>query len=440
MTTDLRDPSNRQRLFFGWYVVGASLLGLVFGFSSFMAMAFGLFVTSLESAFGWSRTAISFAPTIVNTLVIFLALAAGALIDRLGVRRVMLFSIVAFGLLICSMSMLTGSLWHYYLLYFLVPIAGIGLFPVSYSRLILNWFDRHRGLALGIALSGVGLAGVLLPPLLQGVIATAGWRVAYLTFGLAVLLITLPLAYWVLRERPEDMGLAPDGDPPGTHTAAVAAQYHGGDTLAAALRQRSYWQLLIAFALLGAISMGTLTHLPALISDRGISGSGVAAIMSTFGAAAIIGRITCGLLVDRFFAPLVATGFMVLLTGSIVLLALGIEGAALVIAAILFGLALGSEFDLMSFMVSRYQGLASYGKIYGTVYALFSAGAAIGPLALGWSFDNLGGYSPVLTVFIGGMVLAIILLATLGPYRWSVAREEPAHSTAQAAAADPSRA
>jgi MFS family permease len=190
------------------------------------------------------------------------------------------------------MGLLTGSLWHYYLLYVLVPIAGIGIYPISYSRLILNWFDRHRGIALGIALSGVGLAGMLLPPLIQGVIATAGWRYAYVAFGLLILLVTLPTALRYLHERPEDRGLAPDGDPPGTHTAEVAARYHGGDTLAHAFTQRVFWQLLVAFGLLGAISMGALTHLAALVGDLGYGPAGISAIMFTYGLAAIVGRVS----------------------------------------------------------------------------------------------------------------------------------------------------
>lgn len=422
MTTTQGAAVRPSGVFFGWFVAGGSLLGLVFGFSSFMAIAFSLFITSLQGEFGWSRTEISFGSTIVNTLVIALSFGAGALIDRFGVRRVMLVSATAFGLLICSMAMLTGSLFHYYMLYVLVPIAGIGLYPISYSRLMLNWFDRHRGLALGIALSGVGLAGIIVPMILQSIIGGLGWRAAYLAFGLAVLLITLPLTIFVLRERPEDMGLAPDGDPPVAHTGQAAAKYYAGNTLTEAARQRTFWQLLVAFALLGAISMGTLMHLAPLVTDRGMDPRGV---MAVYGAAAIIGRIACGLLVDRFFAPFVAVGFMVLLTSGIGLFAAGFDGSLLYLAAFLFGLALGSEFDLMSFMVSRYQGLASYGKIYGAVYAVFSAGAAIGPLALGWSYDALGGYERVLTLFIGGMVVAIALLATLGPYRWNVVREEP---------------
>jgi MFS family permease len=108
---------------------------------------------------------------------------------------------------------------------------------------------------------------------------------------------------------------------------------------------------------------------------------------------------------------------------------MGMPGLALYVAVVMFGLALGAEFDLMSFMVSRYQGLASYGKIYGTVFGVFSAGAALGPISLGWSYDNLGGYGPLLTAFAGLMVIVIVLIATLGPYRWQVRKDEPSHET-----------
>lgn len=421
------------RLFYGWWLVGAAVVCILFGYSSFVSVAFGLFIRSLEAEFGWTRTELSYAGTLVTGSIVLLAPIAGALVDRFGARRVMLPSLLLFGLMVCSLSQLRGSLGQFYLLVALLAIAGMGTQPPVFSRMVVSWFDRQRGLALGVTLSGVGLAGMVLPSIIQPLIAGPGWRTAYLAFGLLVLLVALPLAFFVMRDTPASMGLAPDGRvPDAASSAAVAAAELQGLEVRQALRDRAMWQMLIGFALMGLVSAGFFIHLAPMLGERGFGASEVALLIGLKGAAVICGRVLCGVLVDRYFAPYVAGAFILGPAIGLALIA-GSDTLALSgLAIVLIGLGLGAEFDLMAYLISRYIGFRAYGRIYGITYAVFGVGGGIGPIAMGIGFDRFGSYGPGLWMLAAAPVIAALLLATLGPYRWTTSHH---HAPAQPAPA-----
>ncbi len=411
------DSSNGQPIFFGWYVVAASAVGLVFGLSTFLGISFGLFLKPLSEAFGWSRAQVSFALTISTVIIIGLAPVAGRMIDKFGVRRLLIPSIVAFGLVVCTMSLLTSSIYHFYAMFVLVAVVGLITLPTSYTRVILNWFDSKRGIALGIALSGVGIGAVIMPPGLQFLISTWGWRVAYLAVGLAALLISVPIIRTLLRERPEEMGLLPDGEENTQQVSARANALPPGLSLRESARQNSFWLLVAVFFLMGIATIGTTVHLMALLTDRGVSPASAATTISALGLSMIFGRIVGGFLLDRFFAPFVAFAFLCGTSLGLLILAGGASGQWVLLAIVLLGLGFGAEFDLMSYLVSRYLGLRAYGQIYGIIYSAFAIGAGIGPLVMGRFFDLTNSYTAGLNIFTGIGVSAAILVLFLGPYR-----------------------
>ena len=407
-----------KKIFFGWYVVAASTVGLILGLSTFIGISFGLFLKPLSASFGWSRTEISFALTLSTFAVIALAPFVGRLIDRFGVRRMLLPSIGAFGLSVCGLYLLTGSIYHFYAMFLLISVAGVITLPTSYTRVILNWFDRKRGIALGIALSGVGIGAVIMPPAIQYLISHWGWREAYLAIGLAALLISLPTMIWLLRERPEDMCLHADGGISlQVDVDKSQTESKGGLSLRESLSQRTFWLLVIIFLLMGIATIGTSAHLMPLLTDRGIPGLRAAAMISILGIALIVGRVVCGWLVDRFFAPYVASGFLGGAALGLFILATGAQGPLAIAALVLFGLGFGAEFDLMSYLVSRYLGLLAYGQIYGIVYAVFCAGAGAGPLIMGHYYDISESYTTGLYLFTACAVAAGLLALLFGPYR-----------------------
>lgn len=167
-----------NKLFYGWVIVGASIVGLATGWATIGIFSFGAFIKPLELEFGWQRGEISLALGVINLTGIAMAPILGFLVDKHGVRKILLPSSLMLGLLTASLFFLSSNLWHFYLIWFLVAVLGCAATPLSYSKVIVKWFDRKRGIALGLGLAGVGLGAALMPPFAQALISSYGWRVA----------------------------------------------------------------------------------------------------------------------------------------------------------------------------------------------------------------------------------------------------------------------
>ncbi|HLF32171.1 MAG TPA: MFS transporter [Xanthomonadales bacterium] len=408
--------------FFGWWVVFAACVGMLFGsYSTFIGVTFALFVKPLEAAFGWSRTDISLALTLCTLVVVVLAPVVGNLIDRVGARRVLLISMGLLGFGMAGLSQLTGAIWQYYGLYIFIGVVGVGTIPTTFSRTLLNWFDCKRGLALGIALSGIGVAGIILPPLVQHLISALGWRETYLVIGTAALLLAWPVAFFLFRDHPSSMGLLPDGVEDDRLNVRPVLHSEPGLPFSEAARAREFWVILATIFFMGLGGTGVLIHFAALMTDRGMTPAAAALGFSMLGLAIILGRVACGYLVDKFFAPRIAVCFLLGPAMGVAMLALDSGTSSIYLAAVLIGLGLGAEFDLLSFLISRYLGLRAYGKVYGLMYSSFSVGAGIGPLLMGQSYDRLGAYTFGLWCLFTAICVAVIMVSRLGPYRYNIA-------------------
>jgi MFS family permease len=199
-----------SKVFYGWWVVLAAGVGLSLNYGSIIATTFGVFLKPLSQEFGWSRAGISLAFSLANLVYSGALPHIGRLVDRLGACKVILPSALIFGLGVISFYFLTASLWHFYALYLLLGVVGSGPLP-AYSKVIARWFDQKRGLALGLAMAGIGVVAFIIPPLTQVLITTVGWRQAYVFLGLLVTGIVIPVVGLFLKETPQRMGLLPDG-------------------------------------------------------------------------------------------------------------------------------------------------------------------------------------------------------------------------------------
>ena len=407
----------RPVIFYGWWNVAASFVGLSLSYAMFTVFSFGTFVGPLSTEFGWSRGPMSLALTIANVAVVISAPLLGRLIDRIGSRRVMVVSIALLGVSVASMSQLTGDIRQYYAMHFLIPLLGAGTLPLAYSRIIVAWFEKRRGLALGIALSGFGVGAALVPALASWMIGLWGWREAYLVFGGLIVLISLPLAALVLREKPSDMGQQPDGRV-GVQgdTAFEDMSEEAGLDLAGAVRTRAFWFLVVSIVLIGIGITSILAHLVPMLIDRGVEPGKAVLAMSLLGLGLIFGRILSGWLMDRFFAPYVAASFQIGMIFGLVILALGFSGPLAFVAGLSVGLATGSEISEISYLVSRYFGLRAFGLINGIMFAAFQLGSGVGAYAMGAWYDATGGYLGALWVVAGLVVISTFLIALLGPY------------------------
>jgi len=181
------------RIFYGWWVVLAAGVGLALHVGPIIGVTFGVFFKPLSQEFGWSRGEVSLAFSLSTLVLGGAVLVIGRLVDRFGARKVILPSVVLFGLVVFSLSSLSASLWHFYVLYLVLGIVGSGTTPVAYAQIISHWFDKRRGVALALAMAGGTVGALLMAPVAQALITAVGWRQAYVVLGLLTITCTLPV-------------------------------------------------------------------------------------------------------------------------------------------------------------------------------------------------------------------------------------------------------
>ncbi|MBW2397125.1 MAG: MFS transporter [Deltaproteobacteria bacterium] len=389
-------------------LLGAAL-GAGVSHTSLAFLSFGVFLKPLTAAFGWDRVQISSAISLATLIVAFGTPPLGRLVDRWGERRILFPAMAGYALLFAALSLQTGALWLFFALFIAATIAGIGSNSVVYVRIIAARFDRNRGLALGLAMAGVGLGAATIPPLTQHLIDRYGWRGAYLGLA-AVVLISIPIVAGALRERTSA------NTAHGTLTADRKTAPSQGLSAAEARRTRSFWTLG-AVVLLAAVAIhGFSVHLIPLLTDRGSSPQAAAGAASLFGIGILFGRIVAGYLMDRFFAPRVAALFFAGPLLGMAVLIVEAPPAAAPICAFLLGIGAGAEVDVIGYLTSRYYGLREFAQIYGWFYAAFMIGTGLGPLLVGVGFEATGSYALPLLGAAGCLVLLCVLLLSLGAY------------------------
>jgi MFS family permease len=349
----------------------------------------------------------------------------GVLLDRYGARRVLLIGAVFFAAITALQSLMTASLIVIYSLFVLRGFGSAGPSPPAFAFVVTRWFDQRRGLALGIALAGVGLGTAIIPPVAAYLISHQGWRLAYVGVGAVILILGgVPVALLVrdpdASERAQLPHLA-DGALPGmTLREAVTGGWR-------------FWAIALAFFLGIIVLNGTLTQIVAMLTDRGVGLQAASSVLAASGVAAIAGRLISGWCVDRFHGPYVAIGFFVLLMIGTALFGSGLPEPAPLIGALFCGVTNGAEVDLMGYFVSRYFGLKHFGKIMGMMFGMFVGSTGIGPFISTKSFDLYHSYTPAFRLYEVITVVAIVIFALLGPYKYPArdrraptAREEEA--------------
>jgi MFS family permease len=408
--------SRPSRFFYGWFIVAVAGIGLFMGYVPIIGFSFGVFFKPLSDEFNWSRAEVSLAFSL-SLLVLSATLpVVGRLVDKYGARKVILPSAVLFGLTLASFYFLTASLWHFYAVYLVLGAAGSGTAAVPYYKVIANWFDKRRGLALGLTMAGAGLGFFVMPTLSYVLISAVGWRLAYVIIGVTVIVVTISVVGPFLRETPQSMGLRSD-DEVASEQNVAALKYNSGLTVKEAWFSATFWVMCTALFLVSLALNGCLIHLVPLLTDRGISPKTAALSASVLGGATLLGRLGTGFLLDRFFAGNVAIVFFSLGALGVLMLWTGAGGWLSFLVAILLGLGIGAEGDIMPYLVSRYFGLRAFGEIYAYVLAIYTLGAVVGPILMGFAFDATGSYDLVLIPFLVVTLAGALLLTRLGPYK-----------------------
>jgi MFS family permease len=412
----------RTRIFYGWVVVATAAVGLLFGAFPIVVASFPIFFESYVHDFHARRGTISAAFTIHNFIAAFLSGWIGRLADRLGVRRVVLYGQGILGLILVSAGITGSSIWQLYVFYSALGVVSGATTAVPYALVVSRWFNRRRGLALGLMMIGAGAGSILMPPVTQRLIAGYGWRAAFVMIGCAIWILPVPVIGSFLEETPDRMGLVPDG----TLDSAISSSQPEGLTWREIRKDRTFWRMIAAFLLAAASVHACFIHLPQLLADRGASLPAAALATSGFGLAVMAGRIATGVLLDRYFGPSVALFLFGLAALGMALLAIGITGVPALLSAFLVGLAFGAEVDIVAYLMGRYFGLRSLGSAFGFGFGAYVMAGGLGPLIMGFAYDHTGSYRAPLSGFLIATIVAAELLGRLGPYRFAVSRKTQA--------------
>jgi MFS family permease len=389
-------------IFYGWWIVAASFLTLL------ITVGIGLyappvFLVPLQDHFGWSRAAITGGVGVGALTALMISPFVGALIDRFGARKVMTAGALVMGGAFGGMGLLQ-SLWQ---LYALNVIAAAGISCVAWipnQTLISNWFDRKRGLAMGITLAGIGFGGFTMASLAGILLVQIGWRLAFASLGALVLLLVVTVVLVVVRSRPADLGLLPDGDPVGPRGRPLeesgAAPAVAGLELAESVRTSALWLLSLVHFLWTFGSMSIIGHLAAFLSDQGFETRIAAGSLGVAILISVLGRVSFGLLSDRYSKKSIMSAALLLNALAVACLFSQNSLAALAAFLLLFGLGLGGGAVLVPLLVGELFGLRAFGKILGLAMISSALGAATGPVVTGRIFDLTGGYDPAFILHI----------------------------------------
>ncbi len=406
-----------RNLFYGWKIIGTSIVGYSAAPGQFAVGILGIFVIPLQLEFGWSRTEIFLSITILTLAQAFFTPFLGRLIDNYGSKKIMMPSIFTFGLLLAGIPLFVGELTDLYLFYAVIGVICGGAAAVPYLRLAGAWFVKKRGLAFGLIMSGGGLGFAYTPPLVQYMIDNYGWRSGYYALAAIIIVVILPLIYVFIHDRPKDLNLLPDGDTVDVDESVVVTDKEEKIKLGELLRTPLFYQLFVTFMLLTSCLYGLFSNLVPMLLDRGMDTTDAALAASTVGITIIVSRIVIGFLLDKFFAPRVGMICFILSAIGTAMLAFGAVGPTAFLAAIFFGFSVGAELDLLAYLITRYFGVNSFGLVYGILFAAFLGGISVGPLVFGRLYDFYGSYVNILSICSGILVLTAASMLFLPKYK-----------------------
>lgn len=379
----------------GWpRSLAGAVIGSATGVSALLFYTNGLFVAGLTQDFGLTRVQFGFGVLLVTMALAVANPLVGWLVDRFGAKWPSVAGLLLLSLGFASLGTFISSVHSYYLLQCVLALIAAASGPIAYSKIVNETFIRHRGVALGLTMTGIGIAAAAIPKLLAIVIASQGWRAGY--YHLAF----VPLVGAVLTAV-----LLPARHARGVRKAAATTQVAAADTQW--IRSPVFWMLAGTFAMMSLAFAGLLPHFVPMLGDAGMDPVTAGGTAGEIGLAVIASRMLVGYLLDRVFAPRIAILIcLIAAAGCLVFRYSGISSASL--TAIALGLALGAELDLMGFLIARYFGLAQFGKIYGWLYFAFVFASGIGPLWVGAVRDSTGNYSVALVASAVGLVLTCV--------------------------------
>ncbi|MDQ2835340.1 MAG: MFS transporter [Acidobacteriota bacterium] len=406
-------------IFYGWWIVSAAFLNL---FCSVGIIYYGLpvFYPSLVASLGFTRTQIT-QGFLLGFIVVGLPFGyfAGVLIDRIGARQVILYGVGFIGLPLILMGFM-HSFWQYEALCLFEVLGYVFAGPIANQVLIAHWFRLQRGRAMGYAYLGLGLGGVVAPPMANYLIHAFGWRHALQAAGSLILLVLFPVGLWVTRSAPSDMGLLPDGALPGS-TGQHAQPDVASMRMGVAMHTVNFWLILIGSALvIGAINT-VIQHFILLMQDSGYSRPAASHLLSGLLASSLAARVLVGYLADRFAKKNAMALSYLVIGGSIPLLLLSGHAVAAWMFAIVFGFAMGADYMLIPLVTAECFGVNSLGKLLALIIMGYSVGQWVAPCIAGRIFDMNHSYDLAWKIMAAAGLLGAALIYSISVPRLATA-------------------
>lgn len=404
--------SGRKKVFYGWWILAGSVIAMALG-SGISFWSFGLYVGPLEEEFAWSRAEVSLG---FSASLLASGLAGplvGRWVDARGPRSAMVVGAVLSAATFVLLAT-TAALWQWYAYQSLNAVCRQLTFFIPFQTLISRWFDRRRGIALGILGTGFSLGGLVVVPMMRLVIDLVGWDGSFIFSGVLILAVFAPIGLLLVRDSPSDVGAVPDGELPSSDRAHEV-RTPVGVTLWQALRTPLFWVLAVAMALLFYGLIGWLVHMVPFYESVGISRGVAAALVSIAAGLGMVTRLLVGLLADRIGRiEAAAMGLLVFLAGGMGALLLDSGPAGIVLYLGFWIVGSGGGPLLEPLLLTRAFGLAHFGAILGAFILIDNMGMITGPAIAGAIYDSTGSYDWVLVMFLAafGASFALFYLAS----------------------------
>ncbi|MFC1992895.1 MFS transporter [Chloroflexota bacterium] len=408
-----------RRLFFGWWVVGASFV-ITFYTGGIVFYGFTAVFEPIADEMGWSYTQISLAASLRGLEMGILAPLTGILVDRWGPRRLVFIGALftAVGLVFLSQ---TTSIGMFYGAFILIAIGVSCCTLTVLLTAVANWFREKIGIASGIALTGFGFSGLMIP-LIVKLIDTYDWRNTMTILAIGMLVTVLPLSL-ILRHKPEQYGYLPDGRTEGPavlDNGSVLTQVTEVEIkIKQALKSSTFWRMVLAFACHVTLVTAIITHVMPYLSSIGISRAKASLVATAIPLMSIGGRLGLGWLGDKIDRRKVsAVAFAMMGIGEFCFGYASTGKTWLLIPfLILFGLGYGGVNSMRPSLGREYFGRSSFGTIFGFLVGISTLGTIAGPFLAGWAYDNWGSYQGMWLIFVSLPLAAAISILTIHPVK-----------------------
>ena len=381
----------------------------------FFFYSYGVFFKAIAEDFGGSRLGVAIGLTVTNAVGAIAAPYVGRALDKYPLRNVMglgaLF--MAFGFL--GLSFVQNELQFYLVLGLFIGFGASSMGNLATSKLVTNWFDKRRGMALGIAAAGVSLSGVIMPYISAELIENFGWRQGFLVYSAFTFLVVVPLIFRLVISRPEDVGLRPDG--------AMPIKFDDGSILPPAqkappkmrllelFKEHNFRMIVLTFSLLFCSMSATLTHMIPRLTDFGYTLVEASLVMSLCAGFGVVGKLSFGWLSDRLSVRKVMGIVIFMQFSGQYLMFSSLDYMTFAIGASMFGFGVGGVVPMHGAVVGKTFGRDRFGAVLGLMRPAMFPIQILGVPFAGWIFDVTGSYDVAFQVFLGLYLLAALAVS-----------------------------